>query len=201
MIYLIGEIIMPKKSTAIIGLIFAAIGFIIPSFLLVWTGTESTSMILGASYIYIWGFFETSIGIGSIGDSSIHFFNINWFIQPDNISQGSELIDFYLNIFAVGIYPGNFSSNTLSLSGLIFGISLLLTILGLIFGLIKQNIPKFSGTAFLLSGTIALMAVFLIWGNITNLTFIGGGVEENFFPIPLGCLMIIGAGIWNIFKA
>ena len=192
---------MVRKSTAVLGTIIAIVGFILPSFVLIWTGTESTSMILGAAYLYLWGFFETSFGIGSISDSSVHLFNFNWYLKPNDISQGSELIDFYLNIFAVGIYPGNFSSDELHLSGLIFGISLLIAIIGIILGFIKQNEPKISGLIFLISGVIALVALFMIWGNVTSLTFIGGGVEENFFPLPVGSLLILGAGVWNFFKA
>ena len=65
---------------------------------------------------------------------------------------------------------------------------------------VKDN-PKNSGVLFIIGSTVALASLLLIWNNVTNLTFIGGGLEDNFLPIPLGSVIVLVAGIWNLVKS
>ncbi|MFX0182615.1 MAG: hypothetical protein ACFE95_05980 [Candidatus Hodarchaeota archaeon] len=87
----------------ILGTIGALISFFLPSFFLLWTGGESTSMILAGGYFYLWGYYEVDIGLGgSINDSGFHFFNLNRYLKPEynDIKQGSGLIDSFLSLLA-----------------------------------------------------------------------------------------------------
>ncbi len=192
------------RTSSIVGTTIAIVGFLLPAFLLFWTGSESVVMILAAGYFFLWGYYDIDFGwLGSVNGSGLHLFNFNWYLDPapNNISQGSELIDTYLNGLAISIYPGNFGHTELDLSGMIFGLSLLIIIVGIIIGLLKRDTPKISGLLYVIGGVVAIVALLLIWDNATSLTFIGGGVEDNFLPIPFGSLLVLGAGVWNLVKA
>ena len=196
------EMISLSRSSGTLGTILAVIGLLFPSFLLLWTGNEAVMMILAAGYLFVWGYYEISIPEWiSSNDSGLHLFNLNWYLDPDNISQGSKLIDAYLNGLTVAIYPGNFGNSELALSGMIFGLSFCIIIIGILFGLMKKNDPRISGIIYIIGAAGAFAALLLIWDNATNLTFIGGGVQDNFIPIPLGSVFVLIAGIWNLIKS
>lgn len=198
----IAEFLILARTSSIVGTTLAIVGSLLPSFLLFWTGSESVIMILAAGYFYLWGYYDIDLGwLGSVNGSGLHLFNFNWYLDPNNISQGSELIDTYLNGLAISIYPGNFGHAELDLSGMILGLSLLIIVAGIIVGLLKKDAPKMSGLLYVIGGVLALAALLFIWDNATNLTFIGGGVEDNFLPIPFGSLIVLGAGVWNLVKA
>ncbi|MFX1515986.1 MAG: hypothetical protein ACFFC6_06730 [Promethearchaeota archaeon] len=185
-----------------LGTILAIVGFLLPSFFLIWTGTESVVMLLTAGYLFLWGYYDIDLGwFGSTSDSGLHLFNMNWYFDPSNISQGSKPIDGFLNNLATAIYPGNFGETGLSLSGMMFGLSLLIIVIGILLGLIRKENPKISGLLYIIGAAVGLSALLLIWNNATNLTFIGGGVEDNFLPVPLGSLFVLIAGIWNLIKS
>jgi hypothetical protein len=186
------------KKSSIPGTILAMIGMIIPSFIFFWTGAQTVSLILAGGYFFLWGYGEISLWIFSENDSALHIFNLNWYLNPSNLSQGSDGMDGILEVLAVAMYSGNFGNSELDISGILFGISFLLICFGLILGLLMKYEPKFSGLLFILGSVIALISLFLTWINITNLSLIGSGVEENFLPLPLGSLVILGAGIWNL---
>ncbi len=189
-------------SSSTLGTVLAIIGFLLPSFILIWTGSESVVMILAAGYLFLWGYYDINLGwFGSASDSGLQIFNLNWYFDPSNISQGSELIDAYLNSLGTAIYPGNFGEAGLDLSGMIFGLSLLLNVIGIFFSIIRKNEPKMAGLLYIIGAAVAFAAILLIWNNATNLTFIGGGVEDNFLPVPLGSLIVLIAGIWNLVKS
>lgn len=192
------------RTSSIVGTTLAIVGFLLPSFLLFWTGSESVVMILAAGYFFLWGYYDFDLGwLGSVNDSGLHLFNFNWYLDPApvNISQGSELIDTYLNGLAISIYPGNFGHTEMDLSGLILGFSLLIIAAGIVVGLLKKDTPKISGLLYIFGSIVAFAALLLIWDNFTSLTFIGGGIEDNFLPIPLGSLIVLGAGVWNLMKS
>ena len=190
------------RHSSTLGTILAIIGFFLPSFLLIWTGTESVVMFLTAGYLFLWGYYDIDLGwFGSTSDSGLHLFNLNWYLDPSNISQGSEPIDGFLNSLATAIYPGNFGETGLDLSGMTFGLSLLIILIGIFLSLINKKNLKLSGLLYIIGAAVGLSALLLIWNNATNLTFIGGGVEDHFLPVPLGSLIVLIAGIWNFIKS
>ncbi|UCG03111.1 MAG: hypothetical protein JSW11_03795 [Candidatus Heimdallarchaeota archaeon] len=190
------------RSSSILGTVLAIIGFLLPSFILIWTGNESVVMILAAGYFFLWGYYDIDLGwFGSASDSGLHLFNLNWYLDPSNISQGSELIDAYLNSLSTAIYPGNFGDKGLDISGITFGLSLLIIVIAIFLGLVRKEHPKISGLLYVIGAAVGLSSLLLIWNNATNLTFIGGGVEDNFLPVPLGSLLVLIAGIWNLVKS
>jgi hypothetical protein len=68
----------------------------------------------------------------------------------------------------------------LDLSGVIFGLSLIIISIGVLLGLIRKDNPKLSGILYIIGAASGISALLLIWNNATNLTFVGGGVEDNF---------------------
>jgi hypothetical protein len=194
-------IISMTRSSGTLGTILAIIGLLLPSFILLWTGNEAVMMILAAGYLFVWGYYDIDIGWISSNDSGLHSFSLNWYLDPDNISQGSKLIDAYLNSLNVAIYPGNFGNSELALSGMIFVLSFCIIMIGILFGFIWKNDPRISGLTYVIGAAVAFAALLLIWDNATNLSFIGGGVQDNFIPIPLGSVLVLIAGIWNLRKS
>ncbi|MFW9904607.1 MAG: hypothetical protein ACFFFH_09765 [Candidatus Thorarchaeota archaeon] len=190
-----------SRSSGTLSTILAIIGLLLPSFVLLWTGHEAVMMILAAGYLFVWGYYDIDIGWISSNDSGFHLFNLNWYLDPNNISQGSKLIDAYLNSLSVAIYPGNFGHSELALSGMIFGLSFIIIIIGVFFGFMRKNDPRISGLIYIIGAVVAFVALLLIWDNATNLSFIGGGVEDNFIPLPLGSILVLIAGIWNLIKS
>jgi len=189
-----------RQKNSLLGTIRALIGFLLPSFFLLWTGGESTSMILAGNFFYLWGYYKTDIGFGvSINDSGFHFFNLNWYLKPEynDIKQGSGLIDTFLNLLATVIYPGNFGNSTLDISGVFFGLSAVIIFLGIIACFLVKANPKISGLLFIVGGIIAIISLLFIWTNATNLTWFGPRVKNNFLPLPLGSLIVLFCGIWN----
>lgn len=180
------------------GTVVAIIGFILPSFLFLWTGVQTVSLYLAGGYFYLLGYGEIQWWVFSDNDFALQFFNLNWYLNPSNIYNASEGVDGILEALAVAIYPGDFGHSTLDISGLLFGFSLILIVAGIAIGFSMKNQHKFSGLLFISGASIALISLFLIWVNATGLTIVGNGVEENFIPIPLGSLIILGAGIWNL---
>ncbi|MFX0210699.1 MAG: hypothetical protein ACFFDT_32270, partial [Candidatus Hodarchaeota archaeon] len=165
------------------------------------TGNEAVLMVLAAGYLFVWGYYDIDIGWISSNGSGLHLFNLNWYLDPNNISQGSKVIDAYLNSLKVAIYPGNFGNSELAPSGLIFSFSFLIIIIGIFSGFIRKNDPRISGLIYIIGAVVAFTALLLIWDNATNLSFIGGGVEDNFIPIPIGNILVLIAGIWNLIKS
>ncbi|MFW9906537.1 MAG: hypothetical protein ACFFFH_19680 [Candidatus Thorarchaeota archaeon] len=190
-----------SRSSGTLGTLLTIVGLLLPSFVLLWTGNEAVMMILAAGYLFVWGYYDLDIGWISSNGSGLHLFNLNWYIDPNNIYQGSELIDTYLNSLNVAIYPGNFGNSELALSGITFGLSFLIIIIGIIFGFIRKNDPRISGLIYIVGAVVAFVALLLTWDNAINLTFIGGGVEDNFLPLPLGSILVLIAGIWNLKKS
>jgi hypothetical protein len=68
----------------------------------------------------------------------------------------------------------------LDLSGVIFGLSLIIISIGVLLGLIRKDNPKLSGILYIIGAASGISALLLIWNNATNLTFVGGGAEDNF---------------------
>lgn len=192
------------RTLSIVGTTLVIVGFLLPSFLLFWTWNESVVMILAAVYFFLWGYYDIDLDwLQFVNDSGLHLFNFNWYLDPAlaNISQGSELIDTYLNGLAISINLGNLGNTELDLSWMILGFSLLIIVTSIVVGLLKKDTPKISGLLYIIGDDVALAALLLIWDNATSLTFIGGGVENNFLPISLGSLIVLGAGVWNHMKS
>ncbi|MHA1973718.1 MAG: hypothetical protein ACTSW1_12030 [Candidatus Hodarchaeales archaeon] len=183
------------KNTSKTGLVLALIGFLIPSFVLFWTGNEAIKMYLGGAYLFLWGYVEYDLGIfGTFDDSGLQIFNLNWYLDPDNIYQTTGGINDYLNGLATAMFPGNFTNDTLDISGMIFGISLIVILIVLILGFLGRTSGKTTGLGLIVGGLLAILALLLVWDNATHLSLIGPSIKDNYFPIPLGSALVLLGG-------
>lgn len=178
-----------------IGAIIAVAGFIIPQFLFIWTGGNSVTLFIAAGYFTVFAYQEVDLGwFGSSNDFGIHIFSPNWYLKPDDIGSGSELVDLVMNVFEVALYPGDFGNTSLAPSGMLFGLSLILAIVGTLFAIIIKN-HKMAGIIFIITAVVSFLSLILTWLNSTDLAWFGGVLEGNFLPVPIGALVFLLAGL------
>ena len=171
-------------------MILAAVGLIVPSFLILYeTALADFYTFMGFGYLFLGfnGLFNTSgnfLGIYAL-DPRIFIIPGDW----DGFNPGLNFAGISAEIFASGFFSNsiNGAPDALSTYGLLFMLGMILSIVGFVLLLKKNNL---GGALLTLAGILSIVAVIMFMQELDATPGFSGVL-----PIPIGSLLLLIAGI------
>jgi len=191
---------MSKKKSITKGTLIGGLGFLIPQIIFLYTGSSNYTIWIMPAFLYVFGFFEYPTLFGTESDLGIDIVDFNWFLNPSEITTTINFltdVNFYIQAFETFLYGGSYGSSSIHISGILFVISGSLATIALVVSLGIKN-SKISGILFIFAGVLTIIALLLTWQNATTQTWIGGFIDSNFLPLPVGSLVLLVGGFFNL---